>query len=175
MLKKTHLIYILFLVLYNPFYSQSLAAVLPAGTEIKVRMGEPIDSQLRRKGYQFRATVDNVMRIENKVIIKQGAKATGKVTQLTRANKKNPAVIELVLTHLTIKNKRVKVKSYPVGGKGDNVYRTELGTTDLGRDEIMSSTGNIIDNTIPVLTKGNYIELSTGSVVYFILAKDVIY
>ena len=172
MLKKIKLSCILLVLLMPPFFKQSLAATLPAGTEIKVRMDEPINSQIRKTGYQFRARVDNEFRVKNKVIIKQGAKATGKVTQLTRANKKNPAVIELVLTHLTIKNKRVKVKSYPVGGKGDNVYRTELGTTDLGRDEIMSSTGNIIDNTIPVLTKGNYIELSTGSVVYFILHDD---
>lgn len=166
---------LIFPLILSPFFKQSLAAVLPAGTEIKVRMEEPISSKIRQTGYRFRATVGSELSINNKKILKQGTKATGKVTQLTKATKYKAAIIELTLTHLTINNKRINVKSYPIAGKGDNLYRSEIGTTNLDRDEITASTGNIISNDIPVLTIGSYIELSTGTTLYFILTSDVIY
>ncbi|TEW55662.1 hypothetical protein E2R68_04590 [Psychromonas sp. RZ22] len=168
---KNTLLFITLLVISHT----SFAAVLPAGTEIKIRMQEPVNSQLRSVGYYFKALVENAVNIDNKEIIKQGAKASGKVTMLKTANRTEAAEIELMLTNLTIDNRAISVKSYPVAGRGELVYRTKVGTPNLEDEPITASTGEQISNTIPVLTRGNFIELTTGTVVYFILKDDVIY
>lgn len=153
----------------------SSAAVLPAGTEIKVRTEEPVNTQLRRLGYQFRARVDGDVIVNNQVVVKDGAKALAKVSKVKNATRNTEAEVEVTLTTLYINRNKHQVPSYPVGGKGELKYPRELGSKNLDQDEMTSSSGQTISNTIPVSNKDNYVQINQNTVIYFITAQDVDY
>nr|QXF14429.1 hypothetical protein BCCFPMHH_00035 [uncultured bacterium] len=157
------------------FISIGQAATIPAGTEIKVRVAETVNSQMKRVGSQFKLLTEGDFQINNKIVIKNGSKAFAKVSKIKPATKSSEAEIEVTLTQLYINRKATSVSTFPQGGKGTLNYTTELGTKNLDRDEITSSTGEPISNTIPVSNSGNYVEINKGTIIYFITSKDITY
>lgn len=151
------------------------ATVIPAGTEIKMRVAEPVKSQIRRVGHPFKLTLEGDLLVDGQLIIKDGGKGIAKITKLKTATRNSEAEIEVTLSQLTIARKRVKVTSYPVAGKGELPYTTELGSKNLDRDEIISSLGTPIANTIPVVSNGNFVEINKDTIIYFVTTQEVRY
>ncbi|MDA7746753.1 hypothetical protein N8878_05410 [Psychromonas sp.] len=96
--------------------SHVFSAILPAGTEIKVRVEEKVNTQIRPVGYRVRAIVATAIEVDNKTVVKQDAKAQLTITKIQVATRERSAGIELTLTNLTIGNRAINVSSYPVGG-----------------------------------------------------------
>lgn len=157
------------------FVMPSLANTLAAGTEIKTRLEEPVNTQLRKLGFQFRIRVEGDLLINNKVAIKDGTKGLARITKIKSASKTAPAEVEVMLDSLTINRKKQAAPSYPVGGKGELRYTEELGSKNLDQDEMKSSTGQNISNSIPVINKGSYLQINKDTIIYFITAETINY
>ena len=48
---------------------------LPSGTEITIRLIDSIDSERNREGDEFRATIDEPIKLENEIVVPKGANA----------------------------------------------------------------------------------------------------
>lgn len=149
-----------FFISINTAYS---ATIVKAGTEIKVRLAEPINSKIRAVGYSFRADVDQDIKVNNKLLIKRESKLRGVVTE-NKASERNvsPASISLTLTKITVKGRSYAISTYPIFGRAKDNYRKSVGSDidiDFGK--------------VPVLTRGRYLEVSEGTVMYFILSQDL--
>jgi len=79
------------------------AIVIPAGTELTVRLESAVGSKTSNEGDPFEATLAEPVVAGNKVVIPKGANASGVVTQAHAAGKfKGGATLGLVLKSITI-------------------------------------------------------------------------
>ena len=139
------------------------ATIIKAGTEIKVRLAEPINSKIRAVGYAFRAQVDQDIYVDNKLVIKRESKLRGIVTANKASERKvSPASISLTLKKISIKGRSYPISTYPISGQAKDNYRQHVG------DDINTDFGEV-----PVLTTGRYLQVSEGTIMYFILSQDL--
>ena len=79
------------------------AIVVPAGTELTVRLESPVGSKTSNEGDPFEATVTEPVMAGGNVAIPKGASASGVVTQAHAAGHfKGGATLDLVLKSVTI-------------------------------------------------------------------------
>jgi hypothetical protein len=82
---------------------EATPAVVPAGTVITVRLGESVGSKISQAGQSFSATVANPVDLGGKVVIPDGATATGTVVDAKPLGRfKGGAALELRLTSIHI-------------------------------------------------------------------------
>ena len=76
---------------------------VPAGTTIVVRLGETLGTKTSHAGDTFHATVAQPVTINGKVVIPQGAEATGKVVQaVPKGRFKGAAKLQIALSSINI-------------------------------------------------------------------------
>jgi len=63
------------------------AAEIPRGTELTVRMADRVDSRTHELGHLFRATIDEPVSLDGKVVFPRGAAVVTKLTELKEAGK----------------------------------------------------------------------------------------
>ncbi|PKG38208.1 hypothetical protein [Psychromonas sp. Urea-02u-13] len=145
-----------------------------AGTTLKVRLAEPIDSRTRRAGYRVKMKVDTDIEVAGKVVIKSGSTAQAIINKIRKAGRGSHAPeIILTLTKLSVNNRQVNVQSFPIAGKGTTNERKEVGHVDENENIVFGKQGEKITASIAVITKGADIIVSEGSVVYFILKETI--
>ncbi|GLS90874.1 hypothetical protein GCM10007916_19410 [Psychromonas marina] len=165
----------LILLMSISFISYAAEATITAGTTIKTRLAEPIDSRVRSTGYRFRITVDSDIERQGKVIIKAGSKAQAMITHMQKSGKGlAPPAIVVALATLTINNRRINVESFQTAGKGTSSERKEIGEIDENENLVIGKRGEQITTTIPVITKGYDLMLNEGTVIYFILKEPIV-
>lgn len=77
--------------------------VVPAGTVITVRLGQSVGSKISQPGQSFSATLANPVEIDGKVVIPDGASATGTVVDAKPLGRfKGGAALELRLSSIQI-------------------------------------------------------------------------
>lgn len=156
------------------FISHATASTITAGTTIKARLAEPIDSRLRSTGYRFRLTVDSDITQHEKVLIKSGSKAQAIITQIKRSGKGlAPPTIIVALTMVNINNRAVNVTSFQTAGKGNSNERKQLGESDINENWVLDRHGEKISTAIPVISKGYDLLINEGTVIYFILKEPL--
>lgn len=154
--------------------SHATESTITAGTSIKARLAEPIDSRMRRSGYQFRLTVDSDIERNGRVIIKSGSKARAVIIDIQKSGKGlAPASIIVALSRLNINNRQVNVESFQTAGKGTSSERREIGTIDINENVVIGKQGEQITAAIPVITRGYDIQIAEGTVIYFILKNPI--
>jgi hypothetical protein len=76
---------------------------VPAGTVVAVRLGETLGTKTSHAGDTFHATVAQPVTINGKVVIPQGAEATGKVVQaVPKGRFKGAAKLQIALSSINI-------------------------------------------------------------------------
>lgn len=147
---------------------------ISAGTTIKTRLAEQIDSRMRSSGYRFRLTIDSDIEKNGRVVIKSGSKAQATITNITKSGKGlAPASIIVTLTTLNMKNRQINVESFQTAGKGTSNERQEVGYIDEYESVVFGRQGEQITAAIPVITRGYDILLAEGTVIYFILKEPI--
>ena len=63
------------------------AAIIPAGTTVTVRMIDSIDTDITGAGERFRASIDDPVVIDGKVVVPRGADATVQIMRVEQAGK----------------------------------------------------------------------------------------
>ena len=168
---------ILFLSLFSiPSYSIEYTPKnsIVAGTTLKIRLAEPIDSRIRKVGYRVKVTVDSDIKVAGKVVIKSGSKAQAMITEIHKVGRNSRAAeIILILTKVNINNRQVSIHSFPIAGKGTTNERKEVGNIDENENIVISKQGEKITTSISIITKDYDITVAEGSVVYFILKEPI--
>ncbi len=95
--------------------------VIPAGTRIRVRLGETLSSKTNQAGDTFPATVDAPVVVNGRTVIREGSSATGTVTDAKSLGRfKGQALLSISLDRV-----RAGGRSYPV--RTSSVERVEKG------------------------------------------------
>jgi hypothetical protein len=76
---------------------------VPVGTAISVRLGERLGTKTSHSGDTFRVTVAQAVTMDDKVVIPQGAEATGKVVQaVPKGRFKGASKLQIVLNSINV-------------------------------------------------------------------------
>jgi hypothetical protein len=95
--------------------------VIPAGTRIRVRLGQTLSTKVNQSGDSFPATVESPVVVDGRTVIRAGASATGTVVEAKALGKfKGQAVLAVRLDRV-----RAEGRSYPVSTSA--VERVEKG------------------------------------------------
>jgi hypothetical protein len=95
--------------------------VIPAGTNIVVRMGSTLSSKSTQDGQIFTGTLANGIAVKGKVVVKAGSGVTGVVTEAKSAGRfKGEAILAIRLTSINVKGvpHDVSTDEYVVTQKG---------------------------------------------------------
>src|SRR5207253_1093993 len=97
------------------------AAEIPAGTQLKVRVGQTISSEKARSGDNWDGTLAEDLSIDGNVIAKRGDPVQGKVVNAKSSGRlKDPGVLDLQVTSITIDGKPTPVITTTVNDKGES-------------------------------------------------------
>lgn len=108
------------------------ATVLPAGTEIPLKMSQLVTTKGRgwKEGDQFNLTVAAPVRLGDYIVIPQGTKAVGRITWLTsRGAFGKSGKMDIELEHLELNGRRINI---------DGTYRQE------GKGATLATVGGVI-------------------------------
>ncbi|WP_028866563.1 hypothetical protein [Psychromonas hadalis] len=156
--------------------SYSVENSISAGTTIKVKMAEPIDSRVRKAGYRFNVTIEGDIKIAQKVIIKSGSKAQAIINKIQKSGRgKAPPEIIVTLSAVQVNNRQVNIQTFLIAGKGTTTQRKVLGTVDKNENIVMGQNREKITTSIPLRTEGYNITLAEGTTLYFILKEPLFF
>ena len=97
--------------------------VVPPGTALTVRLGQPLSSENSQRGTVFTATLANPITIKGAMVIPEGAETTGVVREAKKAGRfKGGAVLAPELTTITVNGHKYNIQTDAVSesstGKG---------------------------------------------------------
>ena len=99
--------------------NESGARDLPAGTQISVRLIDKIDSEKDKSGDEFRATVEDPLRIGDEVVVPKGADASIRLTQDKNSGKfTGKPELTVQLLSIAVNGKTVPISTTSVTEKG---------------------------------------------------------
>ena len=164
---------ILFLSLFS-LSSYSVESSITAGTTLKVRIAEPIDSRVRKAGYRVKVTIDSEVKKDGKVVIKSGSKAQALINKIHKGGRGSMAPeIILTLIRAQVNNRQTSIQSFAVAGKGTTAERKNVGEVDENENIVISRDGTKITTSIPIITTGYDMLITEGTIVYFILKEPI--
>jgi hypothetical protein len=86
--------------------------VIPAGTTLTVRLGEPVGSKISTTGQTFRATLAHDITVDGSTVISRGSSATGTVVDAKPLGRfKGGALLELRLTSMTVQGTEHRIQT----------------------------------------------------------------
>jgi len=111
--------------------------VVPAGTQLTVRLGEAVGSKISQPGQSFSATLANAVEVEGKTAIPEGATASGTVVDAKPLGRfKGGAVLQLRLTSITVNGAAEEIQTSAIThtekGKGKRTAVAVGGGAGLG-------------------------------------------
>jgi hypothetical protein len=89
-----------------------LAFSLPSGTNVRVRLGETLDTRRNRAGDRFTATLDEPLVSGDRVVVPKGTAFSGHLVQATSSGRfKGRAVMTLALDSFDLKGRKYSIRS----------------------------------------------------------------
>lgn len=111
--------------------STPMNVTIPAGTEITVRMIDPVDSSVNQIGETFRASLDEPIVVDGKTIASRGADVTAKLTEVAQAGRvTGRSELSLILLDITINGQKHEVTTgevYEAGASRGKQTATRVG------------------------------------------------
>lgn len=99
----------------------AFAVTIPAGTEVRVRMGQTLSSDKARSGDTWDGTLASDLRAKGEVIARRGARVYGKVVTAKASGRlSDPGVLEIQLRSVQVDGREQQVRSSTVSRKGDS-------------------------------------------------------
>ena len=111
--------------------------VVPAGTELTVRLGQELSSKMSQAGSVFTATMANPITVEGQVAIPEGSEATGVVREAKKAGRfKGGATLSVDLTSIVVHGHHYNIQTEFVSqtstGKGKRTAGMMAGGAGAG-------------------------------------------
>jgi hypothetical protein len=96
----------------RPAAAPATAATLPAGTLVVVRLGQTLGSKASQSGETFTATVTQPVEVNGKVVIPEGAEASGSVVEAVPLGRfKGGARLKIALDSVTVNGAKVPLQT----------------------------------------------------------------
>ena len=162
---------------------------IPSGTNLAVRLVDPIDSETAQAGQSFRATLDSPLAIDGDVVIPSGYDVTGHVVDVKSAGKfagKSELILQLDRIGVGSKSYNIQTNQYQREGssRGKNTA-AKVGTgAAIGAiiggiagggkgAAIGAAAGGGVGGGVQAATKGQQIQLPAETVLNFTLQAPV--
>ena len=119
---------------------QPVAVTIPSGTPITIRMIDSVDSATNSTGQQFRASLDDSIRLNDQVVVPRHTDVTVRLAEAQSAGRvRGQSNLELQLVSMNVNGQRVPLQSnvYDVKGKA-------RGKQTLERSGIGAAAGAIL-------------------------------
>ncbi|MGH9659906.1 MAG: hypothetical protein ACRD96_15255 [Bryobacteraceae bacterium] len=94
------------------FFSRTTEYPVPAGTVLKVRLGETLDTSVNRAGETFTATLDEAVVLNEKTVLPKGTRFDGRITGSQSSGRlKGRAVLSLSLDSFELQGLKYKIET----------------------------------------------------------------
>jgi len=160
---------------------------IPAGTQITVRLSQPLDSERNQVGDSFRASLGAPIVVDDETVIPMGADVTGRVAAVQSAGRfAGASVLTLDLTSLSVNGKTYNLQtnqwSRQGKGEGTNTAVKAGGGAALGAiigglasggrgAAIGAAAGGAAGTGVAATQKGQQIKLGTEATLNFQLTS----
>ena len=173
----------------TPGISAPRGFTIPEGTEIIVRMIDPVDSSVNQIGETFRASLDEPIEVNGQTIAPRGGDVTAKLTAVERAGRiAGRSELSLALLDITINGRKHEVTSGEVYQASSSRGRQTASRVGLGA--IIGATIGAIagggsgaaqgaaagagaGTAIQVLTQGEKVQIPSESRLVFTLQNPL--
>ena len=162
---------------------------IPAGTSISVRMLDPVDSDRNQVGDRFRATLDQPITVDGKVVVPDNADVEGRVVDLASAGHfKGKSQLALELSRISYNGHSYSINtnkwSKAGGSRGKRTAATVGGGAALGAiigaiagggkgAAIGAGVGAGAGTGVQAMTKGEQIHVEPETVLNFRLDQPI--
>lgn len=162
---------------------------IPEGTQIAIRLVDPLDSEKNQVGDRFRATIGHSIRVNDQVVIPVGADVEGRVTDVkSAAHFSGSSLLAVELTNLSMGGKNYELHTEEIrrqgAGRGKNTAEKVGGGAAVGAilggiigggkgAAIGAAAGAGAGGGVQAATHGQQIKLPTESVLNFQLASSL--
>jgi hypothetical protein len=174
---------------YAPPPSGPMGLDIPSGTQIVVRMIDPVDSEKDYLGKTYRASIDQPVEVNGQVVIPRGADVIAKLVDDKQSGKfEGRTVLTLDLQQVMIGGRMVDVASSDVttqsGSRGARTAGTVGGGAALGAvigalagggkgAAIGAASGGALGAGAEVFTKGQKVKIPSETRLTFTLKQPV--
>jgi len=128
------------------------AVKLPEGTEVRLRLLEPLSSATSTQGQRFNLELDDDVRVDGVVVIARGAKAIGTVMSAKkRGFMGKGGELNIMIDYVLVNDERVRLRANS-GNAGDDKVGATVALT-------------VLFGPLGLLKRGKNIELNPGLVI----------
>lgn len=166
-----------------------VTVTIPEGTQIAIRLVDPLDSEKNQVGDRFRATIAHTLRIDDQVVIPVGTDVEGRVVDVKDAGHfSGHSVLAVELTNLSMGGKNYELHTEQLSregaGRGKNTAEKVGGGAAVGAilggiigggkgAAIGSVVGAGGGGGVQAATKGQQVRLPVESALNFQLASPL--
>ncbi len=174
---------------YNAAVAASDVMVLPLGTQLKVRLAQPLHSGKNKTGQSFEAILDENIVIKSRTVLTRGTRITGTLVEVKGSGRvKGRAKMSLVLASMQVGSEKVAIETNMFtfeaeGTKGRDARRiggatgiaTGIGAIAGGGSGAAkgAAIGAAVGVGATVLTKGTQVQFEAEQLISFDLTKEV--
>ncbi|MBI4458825.1 MAG: hypothetical protein HY648_02050, partial [Acidobacteria bacterium] len=162
---------------------------IPTGTELVVRMIDPVDSSIHRTGQTFRASLDEPIVVGGQTIASRGTEVTAKLTEVEQSGRiAGRSELTLVLLDMMVDGRKHEVTTSEVSEAG-----ASRGSQSAKRIGGLAAAGAVIGaiagggkgaaqgaaagagagTAVQVLTKGEKVQIPAESRLVFTLKNSL--
>lgn len=112
---------------------QPRIVTVPSGTELSVRLQDPLDSGINKTGEAFQAILDDDLAIGGKVVAPRGSAISGKVVNAASAGRvEGRAAMSISLTELKIGNVSYAIRTNTLAFEAESTTKKDATKVGLG-------------------------------------------
>ena len=162
---------------------------IPAGTQISVRTIDAIDSTKNGVGYRFRASLEQPLWLDGKIVVPKGADVYGRLDESKQSGTfTGRSQLKLELTGIVVKGQTLPIVTgeYEVTGKskGESTAKRGIGGAAIGGiigalagggkgAAIGAGTGAGVGAGSEIITKGDQVKIPSETLLDFTLQQSV--
>lgn len=151
--------------------------IIPAATPMTVKMMETINSSKHAKGHKFKAQLESAITVDNNVVIPEGTLVYGVITASKQSSRLvGKSNMQITFTDIMLDNKLLPIKT-----GGIKAVTTSTTKSTVARTARFAALGGLANGSegaenmakagvgISLLTKGNTVNIPTGTLLEFTL------
>lgn len=131
---------------------------LPSGTSIDIALGTGLTSETATVGSGWSGSVSNAVMVDDKNVIPAGSAVSGTVSAVTPARKGDRAMLDLVLTSVTVNGRSTRVH-----GTTESVIAGSTRARNLGAIGAATVAGAVVGHAVGGSRKGTVVGGLVGA------------
>jgi hypothetical protein len=164
-------------------------AVIPAGTEVPVRLQDALDSGVNQSGDSFQAILDQAIEVDGVVIAPRGSVVEGKLSNVTRSGRvQGRATMSLQLTSISIGKEPYDLQTEIISREAESTKKKDATKVGIGAGlgaaigaiagggkgaAIGAAVGGGAGGATVLATRGKEVHFDSEARISFSLSRDV--